>query len=468
MIGKMLTALLLLATMLFAASYITVPPMYGWFVVAHLPVKGPGYVVVVGGDYEQHNITLFTEEGFERWMNHTPGTAVYNGVVRRGDVLIIDTPPGDYVLAVYPVDFSSETQTYITTIRDWAPVGVMSLPRWPVGASAVAGYFEIRRLKARGVAPSGEKAVNGSTIQLNAVVTLDLADGQRQYYFVQNVLSLLTDEERYSFTLNIYNNTSQDIGLSDGAIKGKGKIYSSMSVPLWCNGWTCRSVSALASYYGYATEKEHYNLPFSGMLLINASAVGGVARIDFGYNAGGGVVWHDSVTIRPYAPVERAYIVFGAAPTPVHTLMSLELVLCGYGAVPDFTGIGTSSETYRARLEDVDVDLALLVWNGTAWRPPPSIYNFGLNTGEEVTLDVDAQLVNGTVRITKGTFKPRLLAEEPPPPEIHIAARPSALQMGVYLLIAVFLLAVVLAVRRMRRRSRRLYRGGRLYGGRYL
>jgi hypothetical protein len=39
--------------------------------------------------------------------------------------------------------------------------------------------------------------------------------------------------------------------------------------------------------------------------------VEGVAKVDFGYNVGGGVVWYDSVTIKPHAPVEGAYIMAG-------------------------------------------------------------------------------------------------------------------------------------------------------------
>jgi hypothetical protein len=35
-----------------------------------------------------------------------------------------------------------------------------------------------------------------------------------------------------------------------------------------------------------------------------------------------------------------------------------------------------------------------------------------------VSLNVEARLVNGTVRITRGAFKPQLLAEEPPEPDI--------------------------------------------------
>ena len=101
---------------------------------------------------------------------------------------------------------------------------------------------------------------------------------------------------------------------------------------------------------------------------------------------------------------------------PVGTIASLELVLCGVDA-----------DSPRAELEDVDVRLALLVWDGSSWRPAPRVFNFGFNTAEAVSLNVEARLVNGTVRIMRGAFKPQLLAEEPPepdipPPNAHYAA----------------------------------------------
>jgi hypothetical protein len=420
----MRVVLLLLLSAGIVLALITVPPMRGDFDVVYWRAKGSGFVAAVGIDDAVFNITLFTEEGFNSWMKKNPGTAVYNGMLRRGDFLIIETPPGRYVLAVYPLPlFRGRTQTYAKSYSGWAPVGIMSLPKEPQSFGAVAGYFEVRRLKARN---EGE-VKDGASIQLNAIVALELADGGRQYYFVQNILALRTDEKKHSFVVNIFNDTSKSRSFT-GEVKGKGKLYWHAAAP---------------SYYGYTTRDEQYSLPLAGFLLINVSAVGGVAKIDFGYNVGGGVVWYDSVTIRPYAPVERAYILAGHAITPIRTIASLELVLCGYTA-----------DSPRAELEDVDVSLALLVQNGSAWRPAPRIFNFGFNTAEAVSLNVEAQLINGTVRIAKGTFKPMLLAEEPPEPDIpppHASTAPKP-QVDSWLLLAAAAVAAggIWAVRRSR------------------
>ena len=400
-------ALLLLLSAGGVLALITVPPVHSDFSIARWSVEGPGFVAVVGIDETPRNVTLFTEEGYELWKKDKPGAAVYNGVLKRGDFLIIETPPGRYVLAVYPLPFAGgRTQTYASSYSGRAPVGVMSLPKEPFAVSAAAGYFEIHRLKARGYRYGMKPDVNGTSIQLNAMVALELADGERQYYFVQNAVILHTDEERYSFLVNIYNHTSKSKGLSKKAISGRGGVHWHIYAP---------------SYYGYRTREERYSLPFSGFLLINVTAVGGAARIDFGYNVGGGVVWYDSVAIKPYAPVERAYILAGpvvTSPKPanvpitpfstlVGSIASLELVLCAYGGY-----------TFYAELDEVDVRLALLAWGGAGWRPPPRIFNFGFNTAETVSLNVETRLANGTVRITKGKFKPQLLAEEPPAPDI--------------------------------------------------
>ena len=426
--GLRLALLLLLSAGLLSA-FITVPPMLGDFSIARWNAEGPGFVAVVGIDDTPHNVTLFTEEGYDLWKKDKPGTAVYNGVLRRGDVLIIETPPGRYVLAVYPLPFlSGETQTYASSYSGWAPVGVTSLPKEPTAFGAVAGYFEVRSIRAR----SDGKVKDGASIQLNIEVVLELAGGGRQYYFVQNILALRTGEEKYSFVVNIFNDTSKS-GSFTGEVKGRGKFY-----------WH----AAALSYYGYETREERLTLPLSGFLLINVTAAGGAARIDFGYNVGGGVVWYDSVAIRPYAPVERAYILAGHAVTPIYTIASLELVLCGYTA-----------DSPRAELDDVDVKLALLVWDGGRWRPAPRIFNFGFNTAEAVSLNVETKLVNGTVHITKGAFKPQLLAEEPPEPDIPPPSAITKPQIDNWLLIAVAAFIFVVAggvwIRRRVGRARR-------------
>ena len=419
----MRAVLLLLLSAGIVLALITVPPMFGDFNIARWGANGPGFVVAVGIDDEPRNITLFTEEGYDLWKKDKPGVAVYNGMLRRGDVLIIETPPGRYVLAVYPLPlFFGKTQTYASSYSGWAPVGVMSLPKEPQSFGAAAGYFEIRSFRARN---AGE-VKDGASIQLNAIAVLELADGGRQYYFVQNVLDLYTDAEKYRLVAAIFNDTlSRSF---TGLVKGSGKIH-----------W---HVSAF-SYYGHATREERYSLPLTGFLLINVTAAEGAARIDFGYNVGGGVVWYDSVAMKPYAPVERAYILAGHAVTPIRTIASLELVLCGLDA-----------DSPRAELEDVDVRLALLVWDGGRWRPAPRIFNFGFNTAEAVSLNVEAQLVNGTVRIAKGTFKPMLLAEEPPEPDIpppHASTAPKP-QVDSWLLLAAAAVAAggIWALRRSR------------------
>jgi hypothetical protein len=428
--GRLAVLIVLLSAGLLSA-FIVVPPMPGAFTVAHWGAEGPGFVAVVGVDDATHNITLFTKEGFDTWMKKNPGTAVYNGMLRRGDVLIIETPPGRYVLAVYPLPFlRGETQTYASSYSGWAPVGVMSLPKEPSAFGAAAGYFEVRSIKARN---EGE-VKDGVSIQLNAVVVLELADGAKQYYFVQDVLDLYTDAGKYRFVAAVFNHTLS--GGFTGLVKGSGRLYWHVSAP---------------SYYAYATREERYSLPLAGFLLINVTAVGGAARIDFGYSVGGGVVWYDSVTIRPYAPVERAFILAGPAvtssrppnvpitpfSTPVGTIASLELVLCGLDA-----------DSPRAELEDVDVRLALLVWVGGRWRPAPRVFNFGFNTAEAVSLNVEARLVNGTVRITRGAFKPQLLAEEPPEPDIpppNAASKPQA-DDWILAVVAVFIILLFLGI----------------------
>jgi hypothetical protein len=96
----------------------------------------------------------------------------------------------------------------------------------------------------------------------------------------------------------------------------------------------------------------------------------------------------------------------------------------------------------------VDVRLALLVWVGGRWRPAPRVFNFGFNTAEAVSLNVEARLVNGTVHVTKGAFKPQLLAEEPPEPDIpppNAAPKPQA-DEWILAAVAVFIMLLFLGI----------------------
>jgi len=106
----------------------------------------------------------------------------------------------------------------------------------------------------------------------------------------------------------------------------------------------------------------------------------------------------------------------------------------------------TAGGTFCAELEDVDVRLALLVWDGGRWRPAPRIFNFGFNTAEVVSLNVEARLVNGTVHVTKGVFKPQLLAEEPPEPDIPPPGAFTNQQADGWLLLAAAVLLMFLGI----------------------
>ncbi len=378
--------------------------------------------MVIGIDDMPHNVMLFTEECFDLWMKKKPGSAVFNGVIRRGDALIIETPPGRYILAVYPQPFPhGKTQTYAESYSGWAPVGVVPPPRKPLVVNAVAGYFGVHKLRAQDFEPNGRPGVNGVSIQLNAIVVLELADGNKQYYFVQNAILIRTDEGKYSFMVNIFNYTSRSKDLSREAVRGRGDVHWDVHAP---------------SYYGYRTREERYSLPLEGFLLINVSAAGGAARIDLGYNVGDGFVWYDSVAIKPYAPVERAYIPTEPVCTPIGTIVSLELVLCGNGMAANPIGTSSILCTPPSGLDEMAVELMLFV---------PRIFNSGFNTEEAVALDVDTRLVNGTAHITEDTFKSQLLAEEPPEPDIPPPNAAKTPRVDTYLILALATLIFVVA-----------------------
>jgi hypothetical protein len=113
---------------------------------------------------------------------------------------------------------------------------------------------------------------------------------------------------------------------------------------------------------------------------------------------GRGVVWYDNMTL-----LVKARDVKIVVRPPREGLrgsghqMNIELVVCGICCGD------------HAVFKSLDLDLRLEYWNGTAYVPPPFLYNFGSNTGETAEGVSVAYLGGGSARLSAGVFRPALL-----------------------------------------------------------
>jgi len=381
-------AILLLLFALTANAQTVVQPCYCNLSYWNFTFTSPGYIVLASADPHTFNLAVFTAQNYDLWWAGNAEPAVYYGSINYGDMVAIPiTEPGNYTVVVYPIPNLQYTpQIFATYSYVGLPIGITSFPRSPIITGEVEGYFEVSAISAYN--SNGESQYNvpnsGASLQLNAVVVVELANGQKQYYWAQDVIGFITDKDEFSIWDNVWNDSGGSDTLSSYAIMGNGKVYSS-------------------KYYGYTALTSTYTLPMSGYLIMRAYQVDGSLRIDFGYELGsGGVAWYDHVTITPYEPVVNAYFEANAQLASDETPLDAELVFAGYG----------NSEW--TNFTSLSAELGLYYWNGSAWLPLPSDYDFGVHTAESAFTDINVTVHNGLfVLSAPGPFTPSFLVYLP-------------------------------------------------------
>jgi thermopsin len=394
--------LLVVLALVVRAQAVVSPPTSGYYCTYSLNLNSSGYVVVVDGSQGTYNLAVLTQQEYETWRGGRPTPAVYYSTVSYGAVLAIPVGAGDYVAVVYPL--SSPTCPSIGIGgKEYLPIGIASYPLTPISTSELMGFFNITAMSAYN--PSGESQFgvpnSGASLQFNAVLVVELANGQKQYYWVQNFPQFITNEEEFMMTDNVWNLTTSSSFLSNQTIVGNGIVY----------------LSGEQYYYSYTTSFSTYSLPFAGYLIMRAYASGGVAHVDFGYviiqngsHHPPSVVWFDNVTIIPYGQVSNAY--FEVSTNLIETSTAYygedaELVLVGYGNYEwtQFSGLFA--------------DLAMVYWNGSAWVPLPRLFDFGIDTAEGSAPNISVSVSsNGFATVSLGSFSPGLVAGEVPTPAL--------------------------------------------------
>jgi len=208
--------LLVVLALVVHAQVVVSPPTSGYYCTYSLNLNSSGYVVVVDGSQGTYNLAVLTQQEYETWSGGYPTPAVYYSTVSYGAVLAIPVGAGDYVAVVYPL--SSPTCPSITVVeKEYLPIGIASYPLTPITTSELMGIFNITAMSAYN--PSGESQFgvpnSGVSLQLNAVLVVELANGQKQYYWVQNVPSFVTDKNEFNIVDNVWNLTTSPSFLSN-------------------------------------------------------------------------------------------------------------------------------------------------------------------------------------------------------------------------------------------------------------
>jgi thermopsin len=384
------------------AQVVVSPPTSGYYCTYSLNLNSSGYLVVVDGSQGTYNLAVLTQQEYETWSGGHPTPVVYYSEVSYGAVLAIPVGAGDYVAVVYPLGSPTCPSIGIGG-KEYLPIGIASYPLVPITTSELMGFFNITAMSAYN--PSGELQYgvpnSGASLQFNAVLVVELTNGQKQYYWVQNFPQFITNEEEFMMTDNVWNLTTSSGFLSNQTIVGNGAVY----------------LSGEQYYYAYTTPFSSYSPPFAGYLIMSAYASGGVAHVDFGYviiqsgfHHPPSVVWFDNVTIIPYGYVSNAY--FEVSTNLIETSTAYygedaELVFVGYadGEWTQFSGLSAS--------------LAMVYWNGSAWAPLPRLFDFGIDTAEGAVPNISVSVSsNGFATVSLGSFSPGLVAGEVPTPAL--------------------------------------------------
>jgi len=395
--------LLVVLALVVRAQTVVSPPTSGYYCNYHIDLNGSGYIVVVSGDHGMYNIAVFTQQNFNAWWYQKQAVpSIYYGSVSYGTVLAIPVPAGDYVVSIYPTSPTSCPSIGIGG-KEYLPIGIASYPPAPITTSELMGFFNITAMSAYN--PGGESQFgvpnSGASLQFNTVLIVELANGQKQYYWVQDFLQFITNEEEFRTIDNVWNLTTSSGFLSNQTIVGNGMVY----------------LSGEQYYYSYTTSFSTYSLPFAGYLIMRAYASGGVAHVDFGYviiqngfHHPPSVVWFDNVTIMPHGYVSNAYFVVSTnliGTSTAYYVEDAELVFAGY------------ANFEWTRFSDLSANLAMVYWNGSAWAPLPRLFDFGIDTAEGAVPNISVSVGgNGFATVSLGSFSPGLVAGEVPTPAL--------------------------------------------------
>ncbi|MDV3277613.1 MAG: thermopsin [Nitrososphaerales archaeon] len=202
----------------------------------------------------------------------------------------------------------------------------------------------------------------GASLQLNVMLRVNTTSGQRVYW-LQNVLTLFTNNQTVYFADNIWNSTVPDGTLDPTLVSGSGSVYP----------------YANRNYYVVGTDIFPYVAPLTAKFPISVSHSGTGVLVRFGYQEApsglplsGPTIYFDNVTIAEHGAItDAAIVVSGYELQPSGTFFDAELVFGGEccGAITTFTSMdSTLSMSYTLTNGDVAV--------------PKAVYEFGSDTAE--------------------------------------------------------------------------------------
>ncbi len=361
-------------------SYAIKPNFYIWFMVnAYGTGTRVKFTVAASANVD---IMVMDQSQFSSFQT-SGGTASIYRQLTGGITAEVPLPlGGEYYLVVY----NDQSQASVTASVSYytVPVDVYRLysaapaptGMADYGVSNQSGAFVASRQSA--VAVTGSATLNsvaafnasvsrgassyGAGLQMNAMLRVNTSSGQFVYW-VQDVLSMLTNNKTAYFVDNIWNYSAHQALLNGARITGAGAVYSSGST----------------NYYAKASDFFRYVTPLNVNLPIAVSHSANAVTVSFGYQeASGGqplpsrATYYDNATISEFRDVQdAALVVDGTQPDPGGNYFDSELVFGG--------GCCGASTTFTSMDSTLAISYRLANGGGAS---PKSVFEFGSDTAE--------------------------------------------------------------------------------------
>ncbi len=288
----------------------------------------------------------------------------------------------------YIINFSASTQTQALIVVNVTPALINPIPQnytgraFPIGVASyglnnytgvptpyviktnlVQGMANITAIYAYNAFPPANVSKYGAGLQLNAVMAV--ISGNKTYsYWLQDVLAVSTNNQTYDIENNVWNYSAPNANVSNGTLKGSGKVRGT---------WTpWLDQSHYVKYYVIGLPYSHYTFPLYFEPVIFARVLNGRPVVSFGYYTATGIYYYDNVTFS--IPASSAYILV----TPFYKSQNnvpydAEFVFCGQhgGEITSFSRMNASLYLY---------------YNSSGTLTPfPAVYSFGGETAEATT-----------------------------------------------------------------------------------
>ncbi|BDC18588.1 thermopsin [Acidianus sp. HS-5] len=398
------------------SEYIILQPLYYERIPVHLSTLGsPSTLSLQGISNETVCYKILNCDGQDVFSS-SEVTLTLNGTCSYYNITL---PKGEYYLCIYNPTNSPALVYFCYRLYpqyvnpflrfsvfqggnyNYAPTGIASYgvsntSPYEIKFSSLAGYFNISCILAYNSSQSLVKPCEVS-LQLNAVLVVCNENNETQIYWPQDVIWLYTNDSIVVYHDNVLNFTNPIATLTNSSITSQNGYVSPSN----------NNNGIIQYYYGNYKYAPYfaYNLPFSGLLIMNESVVKGqgvliTMQVEVLQNGTSAVMQSetfDKILIHDPYVKDAYFLVDGKEYTPagIHgylgSFYDAELILGG-GACGEIT-----------TFEKLNAVLGLYYWNGDEYVTFPSYYTFGGDTAES-TYNAHVTLENnGMVKVSVGT-----------------------------------------------------------------